>query len=296
MKMKVILTLFPCFFYQIAVPLSSKIKKSMKKKVQFTKMHGAGNDYIYVDTTRYPIEDPEQAAIAWSDRHKGIGSDGLVLIGVSPIPEADFTMRIFNADGSEAMMCGNASRCIGKYLYDRGMTTQTQIRLLTKSGIKTLSLHIKDEVVESVTVDMLEPQLENIAQFIPSRGLDKGTFVSMGNPHFVIFTDNIDQVGETGRILEHHPAFPQRCNIEFAHIEDDGTIRTRVWERGSGITQACGTGACATAVAAAITGRAGRRSSIVMDGGTLDIEWRETDNHVYMTGPATFVFDGEIEI
>lgn len=296
MKMKVILTLFPCFIYQIAVPLSSKIKKSMKKKVQFTKMHGAGNDYIYVDTTRYPIEDPEQAAIAWSDRHKGIGSDGLVLIGVSPIPEADFTMRIFNADGSEAMMCGNASRCIGKYLYDRGMTTQTQIRLLTKSGIKTLSLHIKDEVVESVTVDMLEPQLENIAQFIPSRGLDKGTFVSMGNPHFVIFTDNIDQVGETGRILEHHPAFPQRCNIEFASIANDGTIRTRVWERGSGITQACGTGACATAVAAAITGRAGRRSSIVMDGGTLDIEWRETDNHVYMTGPATFVFDGEIEI
>lgn len=296
MKMKVILTLFPCFFYQIAVPLSSKIKKSMKKKVQFTKMHGAGNDYIYVDTTRYPIEDPEQAAIAWSDRHKGIGSDGLVLIGKSPIVEADFSMRIFNADGSEAMMCGNASRCIGKYLYDRGMTTQTQIRLLTKSGIKTLSLNIKDEVVESVTVDMLEPQLENIAQFIPSRGLDKGTFVSMGNPHFVIFTDNIDQVGETGRILEHHLAFPQRCNIEFAHIEDDGTIRTRVWERGSGITQACGTGACATAVAAAITGRAGRRTSIVMDGGTLDIEWRETDNHVYMTGPATFVFDGEIEI
>lgn len=317
MKMKVILTLFPCFFYQIAVPLSSKIKKSMKKKVQFTKMHGAGNDYIYVDTTRYPIEDPEQAAIAWSDRHKGIGSDGLVLIGVSPIPEADFTMRIFNADGSEAMMCGNASRCIGKYLYERGLTTLTQIRLLTKSGIKTLSLHIKDEVVESVTVDMLEPQLENIAQFIPSRGLDKGTFVSMGNPHFVIFTDNIDQVGETGRILEHHPAFPQRCNIEFATplsspegdmVASTGkeasprggwegvAFRTRVWERGSGITQACGTGACATAVAAAITGRAGRRSSIVMDGGTLDIEWRETDNHVYMTGPATFVFDGEIDI
>ena len=296
MKMKVILTLFPCFFYQIAVPLSSKIKKSMKKKVQFTKMHGAGNDYIYVDTTRYPIEDPEQAAIAWSDRHKGIGSDGLVLIGVSPIPEADFPMRIFNADGSEAMMCGNASRCIGKYLYERGLTTLTQIRLLTKSGIKTLNLHVKDEVVESVTVDMLEPQLENIAQFIPSRGLDKGTFVSMGNPHYVIFTDNIDQVGEMGRILEHHPAFPQRCNIEFASIANDGTIRTRVWERGSGITQACGTGACATAVAAAITGRAGRRSSIVMDGGTLDIEWRESDNHVYMTGPAAFVFDGEIDI
>jgi diaminopimelate epimerase len=124
--------------------------------------------------------------------------------------------------------------------------------------------------------------------------MDKGTFVSMGNPHYVIFTDNVDQVGETGRILEHHPAFPQRCNIEFARIEADGTIRTRVWERGSGITQACGTGACATAVAAALTGKAGRTSQIVMDGGTLTIEWRESDNHVYMTGPAEFVFDGEI--
>ena len=265
-------------------------------KIHFTKMHGCGNDYIYVDTMQYSIADPVQASILWSDRHKGIGSDGLVLIDKSPIPEADYSMRIFNADGSEAMMCGNASRCIGKYLYERGLTTQTKIRLLTNSGIKTLNLHVSDGVVESVTVDMGEPQLENPEQFVISRRLDRGTFVSMGNPHYVIFTDNVDQVGETGRALEFHPAFPQRCNIEFARIEGDDVIRTRVWERGSGITQACGTGACATAVAAALTGRAGRHSQIVMDGGILSIEWRESDNHVYMTGPATFVFEGEIEL
>ena len=265
-------------------------------KIRFTKMHGAGNDYIYVNAMQYPIDDPAKASILWSDRHKGIGSDGLVLIGASPIPEADYSMRIFNADGSEAMMCGNASRCIGKYLYERALTTQTQIRLLTNSGIKTLNLHVSNGVVESVTVDMGAPQLENPEQFIVSRRLDQGTFVSMGNPHYVIFTDNVDQVGETGRVLELHPAFPQRCNIEFARVENDGIIRTRVWERGSGITQACGTGACATAVAAFITGRAGRQSQIVMDGSTLNIELRESDNHVYMTGPAEFVFDGEIEI
>ena len=271
-------------------------------------MHGAGNDYIYVNTMEQQVPNPADAAIAWSDRHKGIGSDGLVLIGKSPIPEADFSMHIYNADGSEAMMCGNASRCIGKYLYERNFTTKTTIRLLTLSGIKVLNLHLSPKgIVDSVTVDMGEPSLENESQFTPTNSLDKGVFVSMGNPHYVIFTDNVDQVGETGRILEHHPAFPQRCNIEFARIEADGTllpaegrsvarIRTRVWERGSGITQACGTGACATAVAAALTGKAGRTSQIVMDGGTLSIEWREADNHVYMTGPAEFVFDGEIEI
>ena len=268
----------------------------MTKKIRFTKMHGCGNDYIYINMIENEIADPQAAAIAWSDRHKGIGSDGLVLIDKSLVPEADFSMRIFNADGSEAMMCGNASRCIGKFLFERGLTDKTEIRLLTLSGIKMLSLHVEDGIVESVTVDMLEPVLENELQFIESRGLDQGTFVSMGNPHYVIFTDNIDQVGETGRVLEHHPAFPQQCNIEFARIEDDGSIRTRVWERGSGITQACGTGACATAVAAFVSGRAGRTSQIVMDGGTLSIEWRESDNHVYMTGPATFVFDGEIEL
>lgn len=266
----------------------------MKEKIRFTKMHGCGNDYIYVNLMEHEISNPEAAAVAWSDRHKGIGSDGLVLIDRSHMPEADFSMRIFNADGSEAMMCGNASRCIGKYLYERGLTDQTEIRLLTLSGVKTLLLDVKDGTVENVTVDMLEPAFEDDSLFIAHRGIDKGVFVSMGNPHFVIFTEHIDQVGETGRILEQHPAFPERCNIEFARVESLDVIRTRVWERGSGITLACGTGACATAVAAALTGRAGRRSQIVMDGGTLTIEWRESDNHVYMTGPATFVFDGEI--
>ena len=267
----------------------------MTEKIRFTKMHGCGNDYIYVNMMENAIADPQAAAIAWSDRHKGIGSDGLVLIDRSSLPEADFSMRIFNADGSEAMMCGNASRCIGKYLYERGLTQKTEIKLLTLSGVKTLQLHVNGGIVESVTVDMLEPEFDDENLFLANRGVSKGVFVSMGNPHYVIFTDQVDQVEETGRILEIHPAFPQRCNIEFAHIEADGSIRTRVWERGSGITQACGTGACATAVAAALTGRAERTSQIVMDGGTLTIEWRESDNHVYMTGPAAFVFDGEIE-
>ena len=295
-------------------------------KISFTKMHGAGNDYIYVNTMLFDIPNPQAAAIAWSDRHKGIGSDGLVLIGASPIPEADFSMRIFNADGSEAMMCGNASRCIGKYLYEkthpwplpvmeRDGYQETRIRLQTNSGIKTLYLHIVEGIVESVTVDMGEPILEDDTLFNPNlakslstplhyregQGGGSALFVSMGNPHYVIFTDDVDQVGETGPVLEHHPAFPQRCNIEFAQVippsgGQEGGLRTRVWERGSGITQACGTGACATAVAAALTGRAGRTSQIVMDGGTLTIEWRESDNHVYMTGPAEFVFDGEIEL
>lgn len=279
-------------------------------KIPFTKMHGCGNDYIYIDVSQHPIDAPQEAAVKWSDRHKGIGSDGLVLIDKSPDSRADYSMRIFNADGSEAMMCGNASRCIGKYLYERGHTTKTEIHLLTLSGIKVLSLHVKDNIVESVTVDMGEPVFEDKNLFNPilaqsqslplalwrGDGGEAGTFVSMGNPHYVIFTEDVDQVGETGRGLEYHPAFPQRCNIEFARIEADGSIRTRVWERGSGITQACGTGACATAVAAFKTGRAGRTSQIVMDGGTLSIEWRESDNHVYMTGPAAFVFDGEAEL
>jgi len=265
-------------------------------RIPFTKMHGCGNDYIYVNAMQHPIADPQSCAIRWSDRQKGIGSDGLVLINKSPVPDADFSMRIFNADGSEAMICGNASRCIGKYLYEKAITDKTRICLLTLSGIKTLQLHIIDSKVESVTVDMGEPILEDVSQFVDNNGISKGIFVSMGNPHYVIFTDDVDQVGETGAILERHPAFPQRCNIEFARIQPDGSIRTRVWERGSGITMACGTGACATAVAACLTKRTGRISDIVMDGGTLHIEWRETDNHVYMTGPAVFVFDGEIEM
>ena len=284
----------------------------MTTTIKFTKMHGAGNDYIYVNTLLYNIADPEKAAIAWSAPHTGIGSDGLVLIGESKLPEADYSMRIFNADGSEAMMCGNASRCIGKYLFEKGITDKTEIRLLTLSGIKILRLHLDEsgKKVESVTVDMLEPVLANRKQLASEDGsmtdglvdvLDRefrGTFVSMGNPHFVIFVDDISgvDVEKYGKALEYDPLFPERCNIEFAQVLDGGKIRTRVWERGSGITMACGTGACATAVAAAKTGRATRTSDIVMDGGTLHIEWSEADNHVYMTGPAAFAFEGEVEI
>lgn len=284
----------------------------MTKSVRFTKMHGAGNDYLYVDTQKYDVPDPSAAAIAWSDRHTGIGSDGLVLIG-KPYGgvDADFSMRIFNADGSEAKMCGNASRCIGKYLYERRLTDKTTIRLQTLSGVKILKLHLvgnetPEPKVESVTVDMLAPSFRVPEQYDETVGgvltvgsrTFHGTFVSMGNPHFVCFVDDIDtlDVARYGSAMEYATAFPERCNIEFAELKSDGNIRTRVWERGSGITMACGTGACATAVAAAVTGRALRRSIIAMDGGTLHIEWNEADGHVYMTGPAAFVFDGKIEI
>lgn len=281
-----------------------------RQKIKFTKMHGAGNDYIYVNTLLYDIPDPSRASIVWSDRHKGIGSDGLVLIGKPKAADADFSMRIFNADGSEAMMCGNASRCIGKYLYEKGMTDKTSIRLETLSGIKTLRLRIKGHEVVEVTVDMLEPRFEDKAQFAPAAMCGgeyeaeacgrrfAGTFVSMGNPHFVTFVGDIDtlDIAKYGSVMERDAAFPQRCNIEFAQPLPGGEIRTRVWERGSGITMACGTGACATAAAAAKTGRAGRTSTILMDGGTLHIEWSEADGHIYMTGGATLVFEGEIEL
>lgn len=271
-------------------------------------MHGAGNDYIYVDTMRFPLACPEHLSVLWSDRHKGIGGDGLVLIGASAV--GDFSMRIFNNDGSEARMCGNASRCIGKYLHDHGLTERTAIRLETLSGIKVLHLHLgADGRTESVTVDMDVPALAVPTQMgTPDGSMTDGqvtatdgrtytgTFVSMGNPHFVIFTTDVEQadIAAMGRTLEFADIFPERCNIEFAEVRPDGSIRMRVWERGSGITMACGTGACATAVAAALTGRAERRSDIVMDGGTLHIEWNAADGHVYMTGPATEVFTGTI--
>jgi diaminopimelate epimerase len=271
-------------------------------------MHGAGNDYIYVDTEKYPLLHPEKKSIEWSAPHFGIGSDGLVLIGSSE--KADFSMRIFNADGSEAMMCGNASRCIGKYLYEHHKTTKTEIALETLSGIKILKLHIKDNSVDSVTVDMGTPDYELVD--FAGKGKEKmvletiqaggnsyiGTAISMGNPHFVIFVDDIENfpVAEVGPIIEKHPLFPNRINVEFAQTLSDGKIRMRVWERGSGITMACGTGACATEVAASLTHKAGRKTDIVMDGGTLTIEWDEKTNHVFMTGPATTVFEGTIEI
>ena len=279
-------------------------------RIPFTKMHGAGNDYVYVNTLLHTVSDPSSTSIKWSDRHFGIGSDGLVLIGApSEGVDADFSMRIFNADGSEAMMCGNASRCIGKYVYERGLFQGDTVRLETLSGIKVLKLHIEDGKVSSVTVDMGEPRLEAPEQYtgVQPEGTD-GVFVSMGNPHYVNFVDKVREidVAAQGSELEFSSSFPERCNIEFAEILscDDSAaqgsdnaaqaIRTRVWERGSGITMACGTGACATAVAAAVKGKTGRQSDIVMDGGTLHIEWG-ADNHVRMTGPAAFVFDGEME-
>lgn len=280
--------------------------------IPFTKMHGAGNDYIYVNTLLYHIPNPSAAAIKWSRPHFGIGSDGLILIGAATCPDADFSMRIFNNDGSEAMMCGNGTRCVAKYLHDKGVTHKNPIRLQTLSGIKVLQLHLDaDNKVESVTVDMGTPILQQPQQFAVNSGsafdyavtVDdrtfQGTFVSMGNPHFVIFlNEDVEQfpLSHYGPLLEHHSLFPQRCNIEFVQVIDDDTFRMRVWERGSGITLACGTGACATAVAAHLTGRTSRQSNIQMDGGTLHIEWNATDNHILMTGPAAISFEGEIEL
>ncbi|MBQ9637600.1 MAG: diaminopimelate epimerase [Prevotella sp.] len=301
----------------------------MAQKVHFTKMHGAGNDYIYVNTLSHHIARPETAALLWSDRHKGIGSDGLVLIGEpSDASVADFSMRIFNADGSEAMMCGNASRCVGKYLYEKKLTQKTEIRLETRSGVKVLRLQLAapcgredGRVVESVTVDMGLPRFDVPSQYRPdavgqpvgarSCAGAEASFVSMGNPHYVVFVDDIAQVDVAGDggLLEYDARFPQRCNIEFAQVlqpqapeEPHGhrqgppaEIRTRVWERGSGITMACGTGACATAVAAMRSGRvAGRQCLVRMDGGDLQVEWRESDGHVYLSGPAAFVFEGDV--
>ena len=272
--------------------------------MKFTKMHGAGNDYIYVYTPECPIENPEEVSVALSRPHFGIGSDGLILIGKSDV--ADFSMHIYNNDGSEAMMCGNGTRCVGKYVYDHQLTDKTTVTLETLSGIKTIQLQLgEDGKVSSATVDMGEPRTEVPSQFLIANSVAvrnnlfnvggyEGTFVSMGNPHFVIFVPEVMDVDlpVVGKKLEFDPAFPERCNIEFVTRRPDGTLRMRVWERGSGITLACGTGACATAVAAALTGHAGRISDIEMDGGTLHIEWRD-DNHIYMTGPAVTVFEGE---
>lgn len=271
-------------------------------------MQGAGNDYIYVNTLAYPIEDPVKTSIKWSAYHTGIGSDGLVLIGKSDV--ADFSMRIFNADGSEAMMCGNASRCIGKYVYDNKLTRKEIVTLETLSGIKVLKLHTEKGLVEEVTVDMDAPLLANskqiatptggmLAETIMADGEEyKGTFVCMGNPHLIIFVNDIKNINlpAIGPKLENHPLFPERINVEFVEVLPDGSLRMRVWERGSGITMACGTGACATAVAAVLNHKAGRKALVRMDGGDLHIHWDEKDGHVYMTGPAVKVFDGEIEI
>lgn len=277
-------------------------------QIHFTKMHGLGNDYIYVDTQKEFIANPEEFSVIWSKPHTGIGSDGLVLIGKSN--KADFSMRIFNADGSEARMCGNASRCIGKYVYDNHLTDKKDVTLETLSGIVGLHLTTgSDGKVEKVTVDMGKPHLSDPdlvatpdgtlkdTQLTTTLGSYDATFVSMGNPHAVMFVEDSEttDVAFTGQEIENLPLFPERTNVEFATVRPDGTIRMRVWERGSGITQACGTGACATAVAAIENGLTDRTVTVEMDGGALEIEWRESDGHVYMTGPATKAFEGVID-
>ena len=277
--------------------------------IRFTKMQGLGNDYIYINTDQYPIDKPEEFAIQWSKPHTGIGSDGLILISRSD--KADFKMRIFNADGTEAMMCGNGSRCVGKYVYDHHLTDKTEIDLDTLSGIKHITLHPDTQgEIHNATVDMGEPMLSNLTQVnTPSGDLTgvnihvadqtfQATYVCMGNPHVVIFVDDISRIPvETyGPEIEFSPLFPQRANIEFVQVLPDSTLRMRVWERGSGITQACGTGACATAVAAYVTGRSPRTSTVRMDGGELHIHLRESDNHVLMTGPAETSFEGELNV
>ncbi len=276
-------------------------------KCKFTKMEGAGNDYIYVYTPLSPIPAPATASKVWSRKHFGIGSDGLILIDKSHTPEADFTMRMFNNDGTEGMMCGNGIRCVAKYVYDHRLTDKKQVAIDTLSGIKVIDVHTdENDMVATATVDMGAPALKDKRLMdTPDGGMvdglvngRKGTFVSMGNPHFVIFVPDVNKVDieHEGKQLETDPIFPKRCNIEFATIRTDGSIRMRVWERGSGITMACGTGACATAVAACVNNLCGRRCTIEMDGGTLHTEWREDNGHLLMTGPATTVFEGEIDL
>lgn len=279
----------------------------VNRTIQFTKMEGAGNDYIYVYLPDNPISDPAALAIKWSRYHFGIGSDGLILIDKSD--KADFSMRIFNNDGSEAMMCGNGIRCVGKYVYDHQLTNKTEITIDTKSGIKVLKLHIKEGKVNAATVDMGKPILKNKEQLNTEDGgmingtLDTeagtftGTYVCMGNPHFVIFVDDVMKINlpKIGPVLENDKIFPERCNIEFAQIKANGSIRMRVWERGSGITMACGTGSCATLVAAILNKKVLKECDIEMDGGCVHNEWNE-NGHIFMTGPATHVFEGKIDL
>lgn len=278
-------------------------------KIRFTKMHGAGNDYIYVYTPENPIANPGEVALEWSKFHTGIGSDGLILIGNSNV--ADFSMRMFNNDGSEGRMCGNGIRCVGKFVYEHRLTRNKTISVETLAGIKTVQVHVEcDDTVSGATVDMGEPILSDKSLLATPDGSMKrgdicisgkkytGTFVSMGSPHFVIFVDDINQISlaEEGATIEQCDLFPQGCNIEFAQIRADKSIRARVWERGSGITLACGTGACAVAVAAFLNGKSGRQATVAMDGGNLSVEWNSADNHVYMTGPSVTVFEGEINL
>lgn len=277
--------------------------------MRFTKMQGLGNDYIYINCLEETVRDPSALARLMSDRHFGVGSDGIVLIGKEG-PE-DFVMRMFNADGSEAEMCGNAARCVGKYIHDRGLSDREEIRLMTGSGLKILRLNILNGRTESVRVDMGEPELEpsrisvnldgSRAVRIPMTAEDfsgEMTCVSMGNPHAVFFipdTESFD-VDRIGPCLENHSIFPRKANIEFATVLNRKEIRMRVWERGSGETMACGTGACATLVAGVLNGLCEREANLRLNGGSLKVTWDPGDGHVYQEGPAEFVFDGEFTV
>ncbi len=276
------------------------------KEMRFTKMQGIGNDYIYVNCFEERVEQPGALAKAMSKPHFGVGADGLVLIEPSDV--ADFGMRIFNADGSESEMCGNATRCIAKYVYERGFTEKTEITLETKGGLRTLWLNVKDGQVETVRVDMGSPELNPplVPVNLPGEAVLNYHFrlgghmytiscVSMGNPHCVVFVDEPDLIDLPliGPLFENHSIFPNRTNTEFMKIVRRDWIRLRVWERGAGETMACGTGASAALVAAVLSGRADRMATVELNGGKLLVEWSPDDNHVYQTGPAAFVFDGE---
>ncbi len=274
--------------------------------MKFTKMHGIGNDYIYVNCFEEVVSDPERLAIVMSKPHFGCGSDGLILI--EPSDTADFGMRIFNSDGSEAGMCGNGIRCVGKYVYERGLTDKTELTIDTKGGLKQISLQLEDGKVSRVKVDMGTPELNPrlIPVDLPGEMVLRHrlqimgqtwfiTCVNMGNPHAVLFVRDPEVVDlpTIGPMIEHHPLFPRRTNVEFVRVIDRGILQMRVWERGAGETLACGTGACAALVAAVLAGNSDRTVQMKLSGGNLQLHWSAEDNHVYQTGPAEFVYDGE---
>jgi diaminopimelate epimerase len=282
--------------------------KGVEHKIPFTKMHGIGNDYVYINAFAVKVADPSSLAQRVSPRRTGIGSDGLILICPSQV--AHCRMEMYNADGSRGEMCGNGIRCVGKYVYERGIARVNPLKVETDAGIKTLFLQLQDNQVFRVTVDMGEPILAGPRIPVAATGkvVDhplavhrtsyRVTCVSMGNPHCVVFVDNVDPVDlpGLGPQFEHHPFFPQRVNTEFVRVLDPRELSMRVWERGSGETAACGTGACAAAVAAVLNRKGDRRVTVHLRGGDLEIEWREEDNHVYMTGAAEEVFDGALAV
>ena len=277
--------------------------------IKFTKMQGLGNDYVYMDAIHQKLENESSLAQFVSNRHFGIGSDGLILICKSDV--ADFKMRMFNSDGSEAEMCGNGIRCVGKFVYDKGLTDKTTVTVETLAGIKTLELNTKEGKVETVKVDMGEPilnpkEIPVISDEEPVKNLMleaegrkfKFTCVSMGNPHAITEVEDTEKfdVEKYGKVLEVDKVFPNKTNVEFIQIVDKNHVKMRVWERGAGETLACGTGACATAVACYLNGKTDRNVEVELLGGKLFIEWNEENNHIYMTGPAVTVFEGVLEI